>query len=444
MGEVSARGPEAETIGQRLRRLRIEHGLSQRELSDPGVSYAYISRIEAGSRQPSVKAIRRLASKLGVSPEYLETGVDLGPREDLELRLAEAELQLRLEGDVEAAEAALRLVVDEAEAQGDGVTRVRALSGLGRAALRRGAFGEAAAMLGEVVDSGRVTPDVQPETYALLGRALADSGRPEQAAALFDSCLDHLRESEGGDATYVRFAIYLSHALSDVGETARAREVLSEAIARAEGFAAGYTQIRLHWSQARLAANEGDPRAALEHLRRAVTLLEANEDRRQLGRAHLLWAEILTAEARADEADSHLATAEELLGPDADAEDRHWLRVEQARAAAETGRSDDAVARAREALTLASDADPTEQAAAHWALAKGLAQRGDVEEALAEYARAADLLEQAGSSRRAAEVCRDWARLLRAEGRLSEATDVLERASELGLRSAPDRARLLG
>jgi len=34
-----------ETIGQRLKRLRLETGLSQRELAAPGVSYAYISRI---------------------------------------------------------------------------------------------------------------------------------------------------------------------------------------------------------------------------------------------------------------------------------------------------------------------------------------------------------------------------------------------------------------
>ena len=68
-----------ETIGQRLKRLRLERGLSQRELAAPGVSYAYISRIEAGTRQPSVKALRRLASKLGVSADYLETGSDLDP-----------------------------------------------------------------------------------------------------------------------------------------------------------------------------------------------------------------------------------------------------------------------------------------------------------------------------------------------------------------------------
>ena len=66
--------PKRESIGQRLHRLRRERGLSQRDISSPGISYAYISRIEAGARTPSVKAMRRLAEKLGVSVEYLETG----------------------------------------------------------------------------------------------------------------------------------------------------------------------------------------------------------------------------------------------------------------------------------------------------------------------------------------------------------------------------------
>src|SRR5437899_4920236 len=85
-----------ETIGERLKRLRLEKGFSQRELAAPGVSYAYISRIEAGTRQPSVKALRRLAAKLGVSADYLETGSDLDPASARELRLADLELAVRL------------------------------------------------------------------------------------------------------------------------------------------------------------------------------------------------------------------------------------------------------------------------------------------------------------------------------------------------------------
>src|ERR671934_1401019 len=102
------RGPEAdsqaEPIGVRLKRLRFERGLSQRDLSSPGVSYAYISRIEAGARTPSVKALRKLSQKLGVSVEYLETGRDIRDVDDRELRLADAELELRLEDEVFGAE----------------------------------------------------------------------------------------------------------------------------------------------------------------------------------------------------------------------------------------------------------------------------------------------------------------------------------------------------
>src|SRR3989442_11057538 len=67
-------GSATEGVGARLKRLRLERGMSQRDLSSPGVSYAYISRIEGGARVPSVKALRRLAAKLGVSVEHLETG----------------------------------------------------------------------------------------------------------------------------------------------------------------------------------------------------------------------------------------------------------------------------------------------------------------------------------------------------------------------------------
>jgi transcriptional regulator with XRE-family HTH domain len=63
-----------ESIGKRLKRLRLERRLSQRDLASPGISYAYISRIEADARTPSVKAMRRIAGKLGVTVEHLETG----------------------------------------------------------------------------------------------------------------------------------------------------------------------------------------------------------------------------------------------------------------------------------------------------------------------------------------------------------------------------------
>src|SRR5438105_2572918 len=105
---------QTEPIGARLRRLRVERGLSQRELSSPGVSYAYISRIEAGARTPSVKALRMLARKLTVSVEYLETGQDIRETDRRELLLSDAELALRLSDDTTEAEGKLREVLEDA------------------------------------------------------------------------------------------------------------------------------------------------------------------------------------------------------------------------------------------------------------------------------------------------------------------------------------------
>src|SRR5918999_888109 len=118
---VAEEGSTTENVGARLKRLRLQRGLSQRDLSSPGVSYAYISRIEAGARTPSVKALRKLAQKLGVTVEYLETGRDIRDIDDRELRLADAELQLRLDADTDAAEAKLKEVLTEAREAGDRV-----------------------------------------------------------------------------------------------------------------------------------------------------------------------------------------------------------------------------------------------------------------------------------------------------------------------------------
>src|ERR687885_2879516 len=145
---------QVETIGQRLRRLRTERRLSQRELSSPGVSYAYISRIEAGTRQPSVKALRMLARKLGISADYLETGSELGDAEQRELRLADAELKLRLGDDAGSAEETLSDVLEEAQTAGDKTAATRARTALGLAAAQRGDEGRAVALLEEAIESG--------------------------------------------------------------------------------------------------------------------------------------------------------------------------------------------------------------------------------------------------------------------------------------------------
>ena len=63
-----------------IKRLRLERGLSQRELAEglDHVSYAFISRLENGGRGPSSKSVRQLATNLGTTAYYLETGKTKG------------------------------------------------------------------------------------------------------------------------------------------------------------------------------------------------------------------------------------------------------------------------------------------------------------------------------------------------------------------------------
>lgn len=67
-----------ESVGDRVRRIRQERGLSQRDIECDGVTFAYVSRIESGDRTPSLTALIKIAEKLNVSAIYLLTGSDTG------------------------------------------------------------------------------------------------------------------------------------------------------------------------------------------------------------------------------------------------------------------------------------------------------------------------------------------------------------------------------
>jgi transcriptional regulator with XRE-family HTH domain len=84
-------------VGRRLRDARIEAGLSQRQLSFPGCSAAYISRLEAGDRVPSLQLLRKLAQKLSADEQYLATGEER--IQQMPPELVETEVELRLNGD---------------------------------------------------------------------------------------------------------------------------------------------------------------------------------------------------------------------------------------------------------------------------------------------------------------------------------------------------------
>ena len=439
---VGVSGEGTERIGERLSRLRRERGLSQRQLAAPGVTAAYISRIEAGARQPSVKALRMLARRLNVSADYLETGVDLREDQARELRLAEAELVLRLNDDVETAERHFRALLEEARAGQDSDAATRARIGLAFVASRKGDHYEAMSKLMEALTEGSLSPLANPDVYTTLAHAHAALGAPRQAVELLERCLTEVREQAPDDvASEVRYATFLSYALAEVGESDRAQKVIEDVLRRAQTIADPYARVRMYWSRGRQGVERDQLAFALTQLRKAISLLEATEDTLQLGRAHLSCAEIFTEHGRTTEAVEHLRLAERLLGPSLHVEDLAQLRTEQARQAVRLGDADQAIARAREALELLGEAQPIQRARALTALGDALSRRGETDAAGGAFSRAAELFESERRHQEAAATCRAWGAVLRQAGRGDEALDVLDRAAAFAAQSGSGTPR---
>ena len=70
---------EIDTFGQRLRRMRLSKNLSQKDLAElVGGKNSSISNYEKDVYMPRMDMVRRLASALGTTPDYLmgERGSD--------------------------------------------------------------------------------------------------------------------------------------------------------------------------------------------------------------------------------------------------------------------------------------------------------------------------------------------------------------------------------
>jgi transcriptional regulator with XRE-family HTH domain len=282
-----------ETIGERLKRIREDRGLTQRDIAAPGVSAQYISKIERGQRTASVKALRKLAPKLGVSARFLETGHDLTEGELRDYRLDDAELELRLGPDQAEAERKLLGLLEAADAEGDGRSSARARIGLGLLAAGRDAHADAIAALEPAVVEPWVNPVTHAEAFVALGASYLATQRTDDAVALYRGCLDRVSAQEPRSRpAAVRYATSLGQALIEAGELDDAREALAIAFANGKSVADTDAAAKLHWSAARAAEGAGDLDVAQSSMNRAVGLLELAEDSAQLARAYALANEI--------------------------------------------------------------------------------------------------------------------------------------------------------
>src|SRR6266508_3649056 len=97
-------GAPSARLGERLRHLRVNAGLTQTDLAGERFSKEYISQIERGKTRPTPETVEWLAGRLGVDASFLLNGISTDERSRIETLLTRAEALVDAGRDAEAIE----------------------------------------------------------------------------------------------------------------------------------------------------------------------------------------------------------------------------------------------------------------------------------------------------------------------------------------------------
>jgi tetratricopeptide (TPR) repeat protein len=404
-------------VGLRLKQAREQAGLSQRQLATAGCSPAYISRVEAGTRTPSLQVLAQLATRLGVSDSWLATGKE----NRVATLLRDAEIALRLD-DVDEARKLYSGALDEAD---DAPSRSAALEGLADIALRSGSPKRAISLAEEALSVTDDRPEERPSLAECLARAHAGIGEMAPAIAVLERCVERFANDP---VQFVRFSVLLGAAFTDGGNFAAAERVIGGALARGREIADPYTRARLYWSESRLLQEQGRHEAAEGYARKTLETLRATEDEYAIAHVLQMLAHINIDLGRPGDALELLREGR----PKIDAVGTHLeiaqYRLEEARALAALGEHEEAASLAMELSQKLGDTHPLDAGRAYLVLAQTLAAGGDGARAAEVYELAIELLERRPASRHVVTAYKQFAALLKEQGQPDRALELLERA----------------
>ena len=378
-------------VGRRLRKARRAAGLSQRSLAFDGCSPAYISRIEAGERIPSLQILRDIGARLSVDADYLATGAG-GPA-GVASGIVDAEIALRL-GELELAEIGFARALEDATDN----NLVRALAGLGETASRRGLPHEAIGYFERAVDESGGDAARVPAIAECLGRAYGLVGRTPEAIEIFRRCLREQRAA--GDAIQlVRFACLLGYALTDNAEISEAEAVVADALENAGEITDPYTRARLYWSQARLLGECGKTEESSRLAQMALEILRLTEDTYAIAHAHQFLAHVYLDADKVDAAQAELDAGRPLIEATATPIELAHFELEEARLLARRGDAEGARTVAMRVSSQLGEVMPQDAGRAYVVLGEIFELLGELERAIEIYELAIEKLEALPSSR---------------------------------------------
>lgn len=274
MGIVGIRQPE---FGQRLRRLRKERGLSQRDVAGSVVNPSYISLLESGARVPTLEVVLHLAQAIGVSAEEL-AGESVLPRatgEDSASRLVHG-LLARSSWDVgDWADAQARHQRAYAAA-GDPAAALEHGMALHDVLGLRGEHDARYALLADLADTaaGFGVPELIVKIRVDQATAARDCGRLREALAHAEAAAAELPGTElAGTAEHVRTLGVLLSVTVDSGDTGEVGGLIDSMLALADSLGSPTVLGRSHWAASVAYARLGEPERAHLHIAHAHRML---------------------------------------------------------------------------------------------------------------------------------------------------------------------------
>jgi tetratricopeptide (TPR) repeat protein len=411
-------------LAARLKDLRLQAGLTKTALAKPRYTVSYVSQIEAGRRTPSPEALAFFAGQVGVSPDFLATGVPEGIEDELRYRLEEARAELReghgREADRKARDATARAAeYDLAAVVNEGSLIVA------EALVHQGKLSQAIDAYEETL--GSHLPD-RDEARAVVGlaRAYRMVGDLNYAAQSVEAYLERsargpLDPTVAAELQSVLVSIYFER-----GDVVRAERAADRALSAAANTGSLELRAKTYWGASRVLAERKRWGEALEFAARARTLMEELGDRESVSRLHTAYAFIcLEADPpRVTEAGEHLDRAEALLAGEAASAELAYILEERGRIALLLHRHEEALSWADRALAQAS---PDGLETARCLFLKGRAQSllGQAAEAREAFRSAADLFGRLGARQQEASCWRELGELDLASGDVTSAVEAL-------------------
>lgn len=301
-------------LGSRIRRLRRERGLSQKEVAEPVASPSFLSLIESGARQPSTEILAHIAARLEVDPEELLTGQPRDQDVRLELDLQEARDRLRLGELDRASEMAAEVAREAGELR---FTRIEAKSvELSASIEEKRARSDSALELyrqAERLWSGEPA-HLRFQTMAGLARCTLHLGDPRYATHLLESYLHEL-ESEGVPDPTATMRTYATLVLcySSMSLINKAAEAADKAQALVPRVSDPEQLACMNMNVARSLFEQGRVADSLDALRQAERAFHSLGWQVDVARAQLNRGLVELQKGDLDEARSNLTAAADLL-----------------------------------------------------------------------------------------------------------------------------------